>query len=544
MVGVNRTDGGLNTALWTATGADQWGNIQQWRLANGLITTEYRDIVGRLTSKSTGPSGTATVQNVNYAYTQVGDLASRQDTIDNLTETFNHDNLHRLVQWTRQSPYQTNGSYTVGYGYDGVGNLTYRSDRGCFAYPSGGSTRPHAVATLYSSDCSSTSSAATTTFQYDPNGSLTQIANQGGTLLRTHSWTSFHQPNAISWNTGTPNWVEWLYDSSFNRVKESKLISSGGTWQLEQTIYKLNPGNEPFFEQEVNNGSGSPTENRHYISTPVGIIGMLVTHGEIGSGTTTSNSVMRYWHTDHLGSLTVLTDDSGNVLERFQYDPYGERLDSEGRVVTASRYTDRGFTQHEHIDELNLVHMNGRIFDPITGRFLSADSILQNPGNLQNFNRYSYCVNDPMMCTDPSGHIFGIDDLVFAAIVLASSYGAEQAGWISHSTFNVIAAVTVGWIAGPAGYWGSWVGGSTLATSMTAGFAAGVAGSGGSLQAGLYGALSAGAFSLAGGVGFTYGGDSVAAYGAQAAAGCMSGETTPALVSVLSYPCSELLRQL
>jgi RHS repeat-associated protein len=66
--------------------------------------------------------------------------------------------------------------------------------------------------------------------------------------------------------------------------------------------------------------------------------------------------------------------------------------------------TDRGYTLHEHLDEMGTIHMNGRVYDPLTGRFMSADPIVQAPGNLQSYNRYAYVMNNPLNLTDPSGY--------------------------------------------------------------------------------------------------------------------------------------------
>ncbi len=59
---------------------------------------------------------------------------------------------------------------------------------------------------------------------------------------------------------------------------------------------------------------------------------------------------------------------------------------------------------HEHLDEVGIINMNGRIYDPVLGRFLQPDKIIQEPGNLQNHNRYSYVMNNPLKFTDPSGY--------------------------------------------------------------------------------------------------------------------------------------------
>ncbi|WP_210418668.1 RHS repeat domain-containing protein, partial [Aliikangiella coralliicola] len=66
--------------------------------------------------------------------------------------------------------------------------------------------------------------------------------------------------------------------------------------------------------------------------------------------------------------------------------------------------TRRGFTDHEHLDDAQLIHMNGRIYDYNAGRFLSVDPFIQSPGNSQSMNPYSYIMNNPLSGTDPSGY--------------------------------------------------------------------------------------------------------------------------------------------
>jgi len=121
-----------------------------------------------------------------------------------------------------------------------------------------------------------------------------------------------------------------------------------------------------------------------------------------------SNSpVIYYLCKDHLGSITGIMDSNGNMLEELNYDPWGKRRNPQDwsyTNVTAPTYTERGFTGHEHLDSFGLINMNGRIFDPEISRFLSPDPIVQNPYNLLNYNRYSYCLNNPLKFTDPSGY--------------------------------------------------------------------------------------------------------------------------------------------
>src|SRR5439155_5871441 len=72
-----------------------------------------------------------------------------------------------------------------------------------------------------------------------------------------------------------------------------------------------------------------------------------------------------------------------------------------------STLTTHGFTGHEEVDPVGLIHMNGRVYDPEIGRFLSADPFVQDLSNLQSFNRYTYVLNNPLSLTDPTGFFFG-----------------------------------------------------------------------------------------------------------------------------------------
>jgi RHS repeat-associated protein len=84
----------------------------------------------------------------------------------------------------------------------------------------------------------------------------------------------------------------------------------------------------------------------------------------------------RYFHTDNLGSIAVITDESGTVVERDGYDAWGKRRfptgqdDPSGSITSQ---TTRGFTGQEELDDVGLVHLNGRVYDPLVGRMMSAD---------------------------------------------------------------------------------------------------------------------------------------------------------------------------
>jgi RHS repeat-associated protein len=117
----------------------------------------------------------------------------------------------------------------------------------------------------------------------------------------------------------------------------------------------------------------------------------------------------RYFHTDHLGSISVISDENGVVVERLSFDAWGKRRHPDGTDDTTGSITSqttRGFTGEEELSVAGLVHLNGRVYDPLLARFTSADTITESPDSTQGWNRYSYVGNDPLAFTDPNGHCF------------------------------------------------------------------------------------------------------------------------------------------
>jgi len=103
----------------------------------------------------------------------------------------------------------------------------------------------------------------------------------------------------------------------------------------------------------------------------------------------------------------ALTNVSGNVVEKYAYDPWGARRNPNDWTQNDSRtswITNRGYTGHEHLDLFNIINMNGRVYDPLTAMFFSPDPFIQSPDNWLNYNRYSYCLNNPTMFIDPTGY--------------------------------------------------------------------------------------------------------------------------------------------
>ena len=232
-------------------------------------------------------------------------------------------------------------------------------------------------------------------YTYDPNGNLSAGAG------RTLTWTSFDKVEGISQTTDKGQvQLAYLYGTDQARVRETYSLNGS----LQRTTVYLNPadGSGLLYEEE----SGvSGTKMKHYLTAGGQTFGVITCNAAFC--TQPVNTTTLYWHKDHLGSVSAVSTQDGGVVERMAYEPFGKRRQANGLTDasgTLSTPTDRGYTEHEHMDEVGLINMNGRVFDPALGRFLSPDPLVQDPLDAQSFNRYAYLQNNPLWATDPSGY--------------------------------------------------------------------------------------------------------------------------------------------
>ncbi|MGH8458310.1 MAG: RHS repeat-associated core domain-containing protein, partial [Nevskiales bacterium] len=204
----------------------------------------------------------------------------------------------------------------------------------------------------------------------------------------------------------------------------------------------------------------------------------------INSFFSTGAEQTQYLHRDHLGSVDTVTKEDGGIAERFSFDAFGKRrkLDwyfdtDSSELYDAVHVTPRGYTGHEHLDAVGLIHMNGRVYDPIFGRFLSADPFVQFPESTQGLNRYSYVHNNPLSYTDPSG--FSIE-AILAAIALIIVGEATDTPVLTQIGFALICQTC------------------TAGQAFAAGFAGGLISSDGDIRTAVVSGATAGAFNVAG----------------------------------------------
>jgi RHS repeat-associated protein len=350
--------------------------VTQATFGNGIVTSKaYNPDTGRISSIQAG-AGSA-VQNLGFTFNTLGNLTQRVDAVTGTTDTLSYDGLNRLTQAVTGNP-GLPLSLTKTVSYDAIGNITSKSDVGTYSYDP---TRVHAVASIAPGD----TGTVTASYTYDANGNM--LTGRG----RTVTWTSFDMVAEIVQGT---NSVAFTYDSEHARLKQA---SSDGA-----TKYYLNDPTSGAMAEKIVGASLSVTWN-DYVMLGSEMVALKV------SGAT---SQTRYFHKDHLGSIVALTDETGAVVERSSFDAWGQRrtpLGEDDPLYPGQSITSqitRGYTGHEQLDAVGLVHMNGRIYEPVIGKMMSADPTVPNQFDGQSYNRYSYVQNNPLSFTD--GEVIGL----------------------------------------------------------------------------------------------------------------------------------------
>jgi len=351
--------------LWTADVMDAELRLTQGTLGNGVTVWRTFDAARGFVTDIEAGTGNA-VADFAYTFDTLGNLTYRADFNESLVENFTYDNLNRLTS------YQIAGQTAKTVAYDDMGNITAKSDVGTYTYAASGAgaVRPHAVQSI--------AGTLNTTYNYDANGNMTSGSG------RTLAWTAFNKVKTIT--QGAVN-MTYAYGPDRERIKQTG--PGGTTYYYSAGLYEKHVG-------------ASVTQWNDYLYAGGEMVGVHFSRSD-------ATEMTRYFVKDHLGSIAVITDETGAVAERLSYDAWGKRrypngADDPTGVLTAQ--TTRGFTGHEMIDDVDLVNMNGRIYEPQIGRFLSPDPFIQDATNTQNLNRYTYVNNNPLSYTDPSGYFF------------------------------------------------------------------------------------------------------------------------------------------
>ncbi|MBQ3355022.1 MAG: hypothetical protein IJL04_00555 [Bacteroidales bacterium] len=284
----------------------------------------------------------------------------------NLQETFTYDDMNRLKK-VRLGPTLTGASV-----YDSYGRMTAKTANGQLIFYNaefGTTAKPHAM------------DAATTVAENFPK------------VTQTITYTGFDKVSKVKQGNDS-----LCYTYGYDRQRVFMEEHVGNRHRTKRYI-----GNCEYITK--NNGNVTDTQWLTYLTGPTGVYAVVMTKN--------GSDQIFYVLKDNLGSWTTITDENGEVVQELSYDAWGNLRNPS----TWANYTvndtyekplfDRGYTGHEHLSSFGFVNMNGRMYDPLMSAFLSPDRYVQDPMSAQGFNRYAYCLYNPLRYIDPSGWLAG-----------------------------------------------------------------------------------------------------------------------------------------
>jgi RHS repeat-associated protein len=366
---------------FTALGQPRLAEFRSWV----STTYDYYAQTGRLNTLFTTKYGTQDYQNLSYGYDAKGNITTITDSINyfhtgTISHTYTYDALDRLKTAIGTG---TNW-YDHTYQYDRIGNIIYKSQveasgSNTFTYTYDYPVKPHAVKTV---------------------GSNSPIPIYNDSLINIE-YNHDQKPKLIKRNL--VDYIRFTYDGNGQRVKKENLAAP------QTTLY--------FGDLYEERGS-------------VEIVHVFAGNRRVASIRSDGNH--QYYHPNHLGSASVVTGQNGDWRQRIEYHPFGTYLVDE-KNSDYSNFPDANytFTDQEDDDDIGLYNYGARLYDPVIGRFISPDRLVQAPENPQSLNRYSYCLNNPLIYTDPSGEFFWFAAAVFAGALFGAGMAAATGGNIA-----------------------------------------------------------------------------------------------------------------
>ena len=349
---------GNGLTLWDCSNVNALGQITAYSQGGNSTTVTY-NVYGELNKVKTG-----SIFEMNYEFDDLGNLNSREDVITDQKEVFEYDDLNRLIGIDYHNIDGYASTADLNMGYDDCGNITSKTDVST-SINYGVDEGPHALTSIDNPNP-----------VYDP-------PPQGIT------YNCFNKVSSISdtLSGGIPLVLDFMYGLGNQRIKTIQTRNS--------TVERVKYFDVDYEEDSTSAG----TKKYHYIHGGNGLTAIFVMEGS-------GNDTMFYVLSDHLGSLTTIVNAATSEVQNYSFNAWGipREADDWTTGYSGELFAGRGFTGHEHLTEFNLINMNGRVYDPILGRFLSPDPIVQAPGYPNSYNRYSYALNNPLRFTDPSGY--------------------------------------------------------------------------------------------------------------------------------------------
>lgn len=351
--------------------ADAYLRTTKTLLGNGInVVKDWSKVFQTVNSIQNIKSDGNELLSFSYKYDKANNVTERNVTTHELYEEFTYDNLDRLIT------FKNNIGEDVTFTYDATGNMLSRSDVGVYEYGqtcNGIRAGPHAVSKI------TIPSGEFADYCYDASGNQTVGYN------RNVTYNSINKPSLIENSASS---TAYIYNQNYTRYK--RVDTDKSTNEVVSTY---------FLDDLVVVEKDGVLEFRLYVGSHTII--------STKDGTKTEKYILK----DHLGSANAVTDTSEAMIDLAYFDPWGKKISySNGfwnkKIIKndLSDHTLKGFTSHEQIDNFSLVHMGGRVYDPLIGRMLSPDPFLSDFTDNQSHNGYSYVRNSPLSFVDPTGY--------------------------------------------------------------------------------------------------------------------------------------------
>jgi RHS repeat-associated protein len=204
---------------------------------------------------------------------------------------------------------------------------------------------------------------------------------------RSYEWTSFNKVKRLHTPQGL---FKYAYDGNHSRVKKE---------HNGKTTYYFGRDYEVILD--VDKQGRQVRRMRHHLFAGSELVAThektLIAHEKQADKTA-------YVHRDALGSVDTVTNEGKEIVQQQRFTPFGEDIAVIGSKKEYSKNDLRGFTSHENVGDTGLINMNARLYDPVIGRFIQADTVIPDPSKAMSYNRYVYVYNNPMKYVDPDGH--------------------------------------------------------------------------------------------------------------------------------------------
>lgn len=392
--------------LWELQETNAKGLVLRAKLGEVNVNNTY-DPNGYLAYVNQSSAVKPNLLRLSYVFDALkNELKSRTTEGDfTITESFDYDDNNRLIKWTDPAlGFATNSNV-----YDIKGRIKENDQVGTIKFENSAKIYQPTGMTLNAAGVQNYQNDLIQSIVYNENNDPVFIDGEKGDVAFKYGLSGMRQKVTYGGNFSTDG--SGMFTKFYSEDGSFEVIKDNATGKEKHLIYI----------------GGTPYEsNIVYLK-----------------GYTESSGSYKFLHKDYLGSILAISDEAGNKLEQRHFDAWGNLTHlqiGDGKISVGKKsiiYTigsfgglivDRGYTGHEHFLEVGIIHMNGRLYDPLLRRFLNADENIQDPFYTQNYNKYGYVFNNPLMYADPDGE--------FVFIIIGAVAGAYLTGVKANGSWN------------------------------------------------------------------------------------------------------------